>query len=62
MISISAFTQYSPENDVISTGRIEPVYFLGAVLFIILIMIALLFIKILNMKSRNEQINKNEKV
>jgi hypothetical protein len=37
-------------NEFVSTGGIQPAYFLGTVLFIIFIMIAMLLIKIINIK------------
>lgn len=41
----------------ISTGGIQPAYFLGTVLFIIFIMIALLLIKIMNIKQSEKSGN-----
>jgi hypothetical protein len=46
-------------SEFISTGGIQPAYFLGAVLFIIFIMIALLMIKIMNLKH-SEKIENNK--
>ncbi len=37
----------------IATGGIQPEYFLGGILFIILIMILMLLIKISNIKQKN---------
>lgn len=45
-------------NELVSTGGIQPAYFLGTVLFIILIMIALLLMKIMNIKQ-NEILRTN---
>ncbi len=50
----------SSNSEFISTGGIQPVYFLSAVLFIIFIMIALLLIRISNMKSQDESVKKIE--
>ena len=47
-------------NELVSTGGIQPAYFLGTVLFIIFIMIAILLIKIMNVKHNETlRINNN---
>ncbi len=45
-------------NELVSTGGIQPAYFLGTVLFIIFNMIAILLIKIMNVKH-NETLRTN---
>jgi hypothetical protein len=48
-------------REFISTGGIHPAYFLGAVLFIIIIMVALQMIKIMNLKQSENIGNKTNK-
>lgn len=68
MITIAALIYFSTDtlknvsknNEFTSTGGIEPVYFLGSVLFIIFIMIALLIIRIANLQQNEIVDNKNK--